>query len=235
MSFTVIFKYQDIDRELYKMEKEIMNSKEMKDVGLAKSAVADARESLIRLNGEAGEAFTQFEKAQSELNALLTSVTEIEKLDLATNDIGAIDYYEKKINELSDKIEVSRKEIDKVAARCDQIQASYEKASADGTRFMELVGKTTEKLNAFKFERAGAAKNIKQELDNLKKEIKPELLAAYEARRANGKLPAFVRFDRATAACVCGMDLPGNSIEKLKSPGDYTECPNCTRILIVTE
>lgn len=235
MNFEAIFNYQDIDRELYKIENEIMNSKEMKDVSLAKSAIADATESIRRLNADACEAFNQFEKNQSELTALQNKVAEIEQLDLATNDMGSIEFYEKKLNELTDKSEYVKKEFDKIVAKCDIIKANYEKTSQLGMRYYEALKKATEQLNAFKRLRMESAASIKEQLEKLKSEIKPELIALYESRRNNKKLPAFVRYDTNHQDCVCGMDLPNNCIQKLKVPGDYTECPNCTRILIITD
>ncbi|UKI14526.1 MAG: hypothetical protein L6V85_00195 [Clostridiales bacterium] len=56
----------------------------------------------------------------------------------------------------------------------------------------------------------------------------------YKRCRAARKLPAFVEY-AGDGSCYCGMNLPNDCIGKLKEDGDFVECPNCGRIVILNK
>ena len=71
-------------------------------------------------------------------------------------------------------------------------------------------------------------------LKNIEKDIPAPVLAAYKRLRTQRKLPAFVEY-KGDGSCFCGMNLPNDCIGKLKTDGDFVECPNCGRIVILNK
>jgi predicted nucleic acid-binding Zn-ribbon protein len=235
MNFEAMFKYQEIDKELYKIENEIKSSDEMKKVSAAKNAMNEAAESIHRLNAESGETYKQYDKSAAELQVLFDKAAEIEKLQLETTEIKEIEYYEAKLNALLERADSVKKEFDKLSQKCDQLKANYDKLLTAGMSYNESFKKATEQLNSLKREKMDSANEIMKQLAEVKKEIEPNILSAYDARRQNKKLPVFVKYDKDNQSCLCGMNLPSDCTGKLKNKGDMAECPNCTRLLIVTE
>ena len=77
---------------------------------------------------------------------------------------------------------------------------------------------------------------IEKRLKAIAKDVEKEFIDKYIALKKDKKIPAFVKFDSKVHMCSgCNMELSADTLSKLKKQGDWTECPNCGRILFIED
>lgn len=222
--------YQEVDKKLIAIENDVKNSDCFKEYAKASNTIKLATDRLTKVETEAGDLVNSLAK----LTATLSSVSEeLEALVSATqdvDDIKEIDYYASSIEKLSEKADSLEREINRIKRDIDEKVKAYNDLMAKGKEATKAKKDFGDKVKALKAEKQGEVNAIRAELDAIKKDLDPAVMAKYEALRASKKPPYFVPLS-GTNCTGCGMELAYDTLSKLKSSGDHIECPHCQKIL----
>lgn len=234
MKFDSILEYQKIDQELIALETEVTKSKERSALFSAKGRVDEATGTIGKLSSEAAEIISSYQKLKDRTDKLQSRLEEFNGVLDGIADINEAEYYLKQIETVVGEISALEKDASKDSSRIDTVGAEYKKTWEAGTKALDAYKRAKVAYDSFIAERQPRVAEIKARLDSLKKEIPEELFALYSTLRSAKQMPAFVEYDQKTDGCRgCFMDIPNDTKGKLKVSGDYTECPNCRRILFL--
>lgn len=239
--FEDLFEYQKSDVELYKIEQSLKNSDEYKKYALNYKAFDEAKKQLEKLEADA-QVIVSNQKKLEEMNASVEKIVmnladiknAIESED-EIEDVNEIEYYKDSLAKVVAVIESYEKEMKATAQKINDIKKKYseagvlyKKAKAGGQEAQEKYKKLQESV-------AGDVKKLKAVLAEGKPvlvEKYPEIMAIYERCKSEKKMPAVVE-KNGDYCGACGVEIDAGLRGKLKNSGDFVECQNCHKIIIV--
>ena len=128
------------------------------------------------------------------------------------------------------------KEAAGVSGKIDQINGAYKKTWEQGVKASQANKSAKAEYNAFASGFKAKFDELQKQLNALVKEIPEDVLSEYLVLRKSQKLPVYVEYDAENKVCGrCRMEVPNDVCAKLKSAGDFAECPSCRRIMYVPE
>ncbi|MCI7530784.1 MAG: hypothetical protein SOX04_00670 [Eubacteriales bacterium] len=234
MKFDSILEYQKIDSELVKIEKELSHSDEKEKASALNAKLKTAGDNMAQLNMEADELGRNAEKLASSVGDYENEINEIAAHIGEVGDMQEIEYYEKILAGLTEDVQKLMREIQKISARMDSVKEGSDGLTRQAVQINEQYKVALQNYQALKQKLQNAGRPIMEKLKNIEKDIPAPVLAAYKRLRTQRKLPAFVEY-KGDGSCFCGMNLPNDCIGKLKTDGDFVECPNCGRIVILNK
>lgn len=232
MIFDKLLEYQEIDKNLFRIEREINNSEEKERAAKLSIMLKNAGENMSALNVEADELMANIEKSIEVISASEKNITEIEQHIDSISDLNEVEFYEKKLATLAEDLDKSERELLRLNSRIDYIKESSERLAKQAVQINAQYKKAYEDYTLMRNKLMEEGMPINEKLKSLEKEIPVEWIEIYKRCRTSKRLPAFIVY-KGDGSCYCGMNLPNDSINKLKSAGDKAECPNCGRIIIV--
>lgn len=236
MKFDKMLQYQKIDQEVNSLKAEISRSEEWQKYQNSQAKLSEATNSINSLTTEANNLLKSYEAMKSKMEALRSEVAEFNGILEDVQDVGEADYYLKLINSLADKLTALEKEANGVASRIDQINNSYSKTWAQGVKATQVSKVAKNEYNDYLAGYKGKFDELQAKLNAVAKDIPQEELKTYLELKKSKKLPVYVEYDAEHKVCGrCRMEVPSDVRSKLKSAGDYAECPNCRRIMFVPE
>lgn len=224
-----MLEYQEIDTKIYREELSLLRSPENQKLGSIGGQINNAQQTLLKLDKETEDLFREIEKSEAKL-AELNKQDKTNYSFASVTSLSQIDNIEKALNSYAEELASLEREIKKSFKRLSDINAeasrSYEAGMSLKNEYMKVrteLAKKTEEIR----ERYKEQNNA---LNELKKNIEPNLLASYKVLRDNRKMPAFVPYENSSCK-GCGMNIQVEVDAKLRNPGDTAECPNCRRIV----
>lgn len=236
MKFDKIMEYQEIDGKLFALEQDAAKSQETNRAYSLKQKIQTAAELVKKLQIEATELQGDGDKCTAQIKEVSKSIEEVEQYIGEIEDETEAEHYIKLLSTLVENLDTLEKEVGRDMQKADEIAHNYCKTFEQGQKAnteFKAAKADYEKMIAVKTDEV---KPLKARLAKLSKEIDLEFIELYKSLREAKKLPAFVKFDVSSKQCGrCFMDLPQDALGKLKKPGDWTECPNCRRVLFIGE
>ncbi|MCI9504493.1 MAG: hypothetical protein HFE26_03745 [Clostridia bacterium] len=227
-----LLKYQEADKELRKIEQEIAASEERKKFVQAKKFMEAAREKLEAQDRRAIDLKNRRDELGARMEELNKALGEYSDLDEMMDDDGAVSFYKKNAQALSEKLRALKNDLNKLIAEISGITEEYKKLKSQTIAMQKQYKEYNEKLNELKQSHAGALKEIKGKLDGIAKNIPSELLDKYDAKRRERVFPVLVPLTQAGTqiGCICGVEFSLAQKEKL-SGGNVIECEHCRRLV----
>lgn len=239
--FEDLFKYQESDVELLKLESELKSSNEYKVYKLNYIQFMDAKKQIEKLEAEAAgvqagqkrleEISAEIDKLTSSLGEITSVITNVDEIE----DMGELDYYQERMQKILDEMTAYEKEIKNVEAKIADINKKYAEAvksykeAAKGGKVASAAYKAVQEKFAVR------EAEIKEKIKGLDEEMKskyPAIMAVYDRLKGEKKLPAVVVYNNGFCG-GCGMEVSQGTVTKLKAPGDFAECQHCYRIMVV--
>jgi len=226
MNLDKILDYQKIDQEIYRIELDLLRSKEAARINVVKTQLGTAEAGLLKLNKEAEDLFRAVESFEHDISGVSPEkgVTEgagtIEKIEAAEQALNAC------LDSLSNIEKESRRAFDRLNSINKEAAKQYE----TGMYLSGELRKAKEEYGSLLAKFRTDNKDNFARLGELLADIDASLMARYKVLRDNRKMPAIVAY--VNGNCVaCGMDISIEVSEKLKNSGDIAECPNCRRLV----
>ncbi len=224
-----ILVYQQKDAELVKLDRDLENSQQKKEVNKLVEQVKQAQNKVYSLENTASQLIVEFEQVKKLFENQSKKVENTKKLDLngqteaelreaevlIKKEIGALLALSKEIKSLSNKITQTRKEYDKTTAYGMECKTKY-KTSLDA-------------FKNFSAKKNSEREKIANELEDLKKRIDPVVMQKYLQMRDDHKFPILVPLVNQSCA-ICATPLANARLDMLKKEG-MVECENCHRII----
>ena len=226
-----ILKYQEIDRKMFLLEKEISESEERKKYVKLQKFLKVAPERLdaldvkaAALKAEADSLAVKAEKAQ----ALLGDFENLEELVHGGADIA---FYKKKAQSLVSQLKQIRAEINALSATVKETDAEYQKLKKQVIAAQKQYAEATEEYKAVKGAKEGERKQIEAQLTEAAAAVTAscgnKVLDWYLTKRKEKLFPivGVLNQDRCP---FCSMEPP---IAVRSKMADGIECDNCHRII----
>lgn len=227
-----LFKYQERDIDVKKIEKKINNSEYMKNINASKALAKKCQTRMLEINSESKLIFDEITKI---------NMVKLKGLDLVNKylntDTSTLD--EKTVLELVNKIKPIKKNLEELILRLTSLQRKMENLLKEFNDCKKQIisskkvhDENKEKLDALQKTIEPELEKAKQELLKQEKKVNPELLQKYKNLKREGVFPVLVKLIDGKNCGYCRVEQPIHKLEKMKITG-YTECEQCHRINLI--
>ena len=231
MKLECILEYQEIDKQLKQLNRNLNYSAEAKAYAQARQMVTDAKEALIKLDRMAGELIANFDKNVELIQKNQELTKEFRRVVKDVKDLTEIDYYQRKLDECAaDCTNVSR-ELNSIKDRIQYVKTKTNEAMRQGKEAQDKMVASKTAYDKLKEQMSPEADRLNKKMNELEKQIcDATLIEKLDKLSKNNVTPMFVKCEN-TVCMGCGMNIANNLQSQLKDPEAYVECPNCGRIL----
>jgi predicted nucleic acid-binding Zn-ribbon protein len=224
--------------KLFRLEKELRDSAEYKKVELYKKNIAISADTVKKFDLESEDIISSYDRineniaqAEKDIGELVFAVKSIS--GETERELNEYEFYLKKLEKANEILANNEKEIDKIKKRIAEILANTSKLLLGIQDTQEKKKQADAEFDKIKNAKKTDADALIKEIARLKAELPADVLETYKTVKDGKKLPVFVKMVNKGQCLGCGMDLPVGMTSKLKNPGDYSECPNCGRIVYI--
>ena len=126
-TLNTLLEYQEADKKLLEIEKEVSSSEEYKKYAQARKFMKSAQERLEAYDRRAAELKLLCEELAARSGEITEAIAEYHDLDEMIEDGGDTSYYEKTVRSLSDKLRGLKSELNKLVAEIKSVNEEYKK------------------------------------------------------------------------------------------------------------
>ena len=230
MELSKLLEYQDIDKDVIRLENKLRGSEEAKKLQSYMDQYKKTQDNLLRINNGAEMGGDKIDKLQDKFDSIMSELKEIDEAVEEIDELKETEFYEKRINELAETLEMLERDIAAAARELDVLSTQGNSELILLQKYQAAIKKVSEDYARVKADIQREAGGKLAKLKALEKDIDAEILAMYKRVRGNKKIPVLVPFRDDVLCGGCGMELSVNEIGKINSAG-LCECPNCGRIV----
>jgi predicted nucleic acid-binding Zn-ribbon protein len=227
MSLQAILNYQEVDKKLFKLERDLAGSEERKEYVKIKKFLEAAPEKLDALEAKAAAFNAEAEKLMQKCAQFETALADFENVDELVKGGADISFYQKKVQSVVEQIKKLKAELTALTASVKETDAEYQKLKKQVISAQKQAPDVSEKYKALKGAQEGERKEIEKQLAELAKEIAPEFLQKYNTKRKEKLFPIVGELYGGRCP-FCSMEPPLAAKSKL---AEGIECDNCHRII----
>ena len=224
-----ILKYQEIDRKMFLLEKEISESAERKAYVRLKKYLEGASEKLDALEAKASGLKTEAVELTKKYLAAEETLKDFENLDELVAGGADIDFYKKQANIVLDKMKKIKADLASLEKRIKETDEEYKSLKAEVKSKQKDYKEAQEKFAAYKASKEEQKQAIEKELAALANGADAEILAKYKVKRKEKIFPVIGQLYSGRCP-FCSMEPPLAARNKLTG-GASIECDNCHRII----
>ena len=224
-----ILHYQETDKKLYRLEREIAGSDERKEYVKYKKFLETAPEKLDSLEEKATALKTEVAELMKKYQQTEEILKEFEHLDELVAGGADIAFYKKKAQKIADQLKKLKADIAALTANIKTTDAEFQKLKKQVIAAQKQYAEAAEKYKAVKASREAERKELEAQLQKDAQEISEELLATYQTKRKEKIFPVVGQLagDRCP---FCSMEPPLAARNKLGG-GAMIVCDNCHRLI----
>ena len=229
MDLQAILNYQEIDKRLYALERELAGCEERKEYVKAKKFLETAADKLDGYDAKATQLKNEaieLTKKYLRMEDTLKDFAHIDELVAGGADIA---FYKKSALSLSDQLKKIKADLATLTAAINATHDEYQKLKKQVIAMQKQYKDAYEKYNAVKASKEGERKAIEAELQVAGKEIPAQVMEKYKIKRKEKVFPVVGKL-KDNRCPFCGMEPPLAARGKL-SGGGVIECENCRRII----
>ncbi len=224
-----ILNYQEIDKKLYKLERELAGCEERKEYVKVKKFLETAPEKLDSLEVKATALKTEAMELSKKYLQTEETLKDFEHLDELVTGGADIAFYKKKAQSIVEKLKKIKADLNALIENIKATDAEYQKLKKQVISAQKQYGEVSEKYKAVKASREAEKNQIEAELAQAAKDVSAETLEKYNVKRKERIFP--VVGELTSNRCpFCSMEPPLAARNKLTG-GATIECDNCHRII----
>ena len=225
-----ILNYQEIDRKLFQLERELAGSAERKKYAKLKKFMETASEKLDALDVKAESLKREVAALEEKYAVTEAALVEFDHMEELVTEGGAdIAFYKKKAQMHLDRMKKLKSDIAALEEAIKSTDKEYRELKAEVISKQAEYKASKEEYSALKESKEGEKQAIEAELAKAAKGIDEEMLARYKNKRKEKIFPIYAQLYSGRCSC-CSMEPPIAAQSKL-SGGATIECDNCHRIL----
>ena len=224
-----ILQYQEADKKLYALERELAGCDERKEYVKAKKFMESAPEKLDSLDAKAAALKAEALDLSKKYRQAEETLKDFENLDELVQEGADIAFYKKNAQAIMDKLKKLKGELNALIANINATSAEYQELKKQVIAMQKQYAAAKEKYNAVKQSRDEERKQLEEELSKIATEIDGAVLAKYQTKRKERIFPVVVELVQGRCA-HCGMEPPLTALNALTGGGTI-ECDNCHRII----
>ena len=224
-----ILHYQEIDKKLYKLERDLAGSDERKEYVKVKKFLETAPEKLealeakaVSLKGEAGELSRRYQQTEETLK-------DFEQLDELVEGGADISFYKKKAQSIIEQLKKLKGDMNVLSESIKAVDGEYQKLKKQILAIEKQAPEISKKYKAAKAAVDAQREEIEKELSVIVKDIPENVLTIYKTKRKEKIFPVVGELT-GNRCPYCSMEPPLAARNKLTG-GAFIECDNCHRII----
>lgn len=229
MDLSSMLAYQEIDKEMSKLEAEFRQTECVREYQTAVRTINSEKEQVLKQNAIAGELVKQMEAMIAEYDALEKDLKEAEDAFPEVEDVAGAEFFSRNVQKILQQLKSLSAEIAKISSKIVELNQAHAASMA--------AGKTaSQKRDAVKADYNAEVAKIKPAVDDLKtrlaeaaKACPPKFLEEYQRLKQAKKVPVLVPLSGKSCR-GCFMELSGDALVALDN-NPYVSCPNCGRIV----
>ncbi len=229
MNIEQILNYQNLDGELFKIEKRLKDNINKKNANIMRENMKTAQAHSLKLEEKASKLLEDIDKVKKQFKVQQDKIAQM--VERGTNSLSdqEIEKTNSLIEKLSQNLTILEKNLTSLAESMNVILSDFNKTIKSFNSAKEKYSKFKEGFD--NDQRAVEERQVKleNELKALAKKVDPKLLEAYEKRRKENIFPIFVEL-KGNSCGGCHIELPYANIAKLDSDKILT-CEHCHRII----
>lgn len=228
MNVEVVLKYQSLDSELFKLERELKENQNKKNVDSLMDNMKKAQARSVKLEENAGKLLSEIEKVKSQVKTQEKKMEEFASKNLETmskEDIEKLSVLKDKLNQ---NLVILEKNLTTLAENMNAILADFNKTIKAFNGAKEEYGKRKQAYDNDVKAVEEQKKEIVDKLNEISKSIEPNIMEVYKKRRKE-MFPVLVPLNNNSCG-GCHMELPFANITKLNEEGVIT-CEHCRRLV----
>ncbi len=224
-----LLKYQEVDSKLKRIEQELATCEERKKYFQARKFLENASDKLDQIDARALDLKHMAQiltKKYLEMNEILKDLSNIDELIASGADVT---FYVKNAQALSDGLKALKSDINGLINKINEAAEEYKKLKSNTIKMQKQYNEYREKFYAIKDSKKAETEKITAQLQEIEKNISPELISRYKNKRKESIFPVLCTLKNERCA-MCGMELPLAAHSRL-SGGNMIECENCHRFI----
>ncbi len=225
-----ILAYQEEDRKLFEIEKDLSGSESRKKGVEAQRFLRSVSETLAGLEAKSQELCLAYENALSALDRLKDDNAEFNEIADKASDEKELAYLKGKASELVKSLNELSFKVQKIKQEMNELAVNYGKLKKETVSYQAIFKKAGEEYSALKEQAAPKRKEIEKNLEKLEKGIPEELMKKYKEKRKDKHFPIVYKIE-GTYCSACGTSLSQKILDKLEKDGSLIECENCRKLI----
>lgn len=223
-----ILRYQQIDGELRKLEKELAQLPERKKAAELQNDLKAGQTKLVVVEQNAQKASENFSKAKAYYDDLFIKIETLSKT-IAEADLDKVRELQRAKSNFYQMIEKLEKELSKINAQLTMVNNEYNSIIKNAKLAKTQLDTLKVKFNESKQKLEPQIEKLKTDLAAQAKKVDKATLEKYNNKRES-KFPVFVKNINGTCG-GCRMAISASKMREFNSSA-YIECENCGRIII---
>ena len=224
-----IFKYQEVDAKLYKIERELAGCEERKEYVKYKKFLEGAPEKLDALDVRANALKTEASELMKKFAQVEEVLKDFQNVDDLVSSGADVTFYKKKAQSIVEQLKKIKADLTTLTANIKATETEYQKLKKQVISAQKQYAEVAEKYKTVKTSREAERKEIDDQLTALAGELPVELFEKYKTKRKERIFPVVGELT-GNRCPYCSMEPPLAAINKL-SGGNYSECDNCHRLI----
>ena len=224
-----ILSYQEVDKKLYKLERELAGCDERKEYVKLKKFLETAPEKLDSLEAKATSLRAEADGLTAKYEQLEETLKDFDNLDELVTGGADISFYQKKAQLKVDQIKKIKADLFTLLNTIKEVDAEYQKLKKQVISAQKQYAEASEKYKAVKASRADEKAAFEKELTVLAQAVPAELMQKYQMKRKEKLFPVVGEL-YSNRCPFCSMEPPLAARSKLTGGGTI-ECDNCHRLI----
>lgn len=224
-----ILSYQEIDKDLYKLERDLAGCDERKEYVKVKKFLETAPEKLDSLEAKAVALKNEATEISKKYLQTEETLKDFENLDELVNGGADISFYKKKAQSIVEQLKKLKADLNVLTTNIKDTDAEYQKLKKQVISMQKQYAEVSEKYKAVKASRESEKKEIEGKLAKVAKDVPAEMMEVYQTKRKERIFPVVGELTN-NRCPFCGMEPPLAARNKLTGGGTI-ECDNCHRII----
>lgn len=229
MNIQPILEYQKLDSELFKIEKNIRESKNKVTASQMFDSMKQAQERSHKLEEKAGSVINEIEKIKKQFKLQEDKLAEMENKDLENLSKEEIEKMAMVKDKLAQNLAILEKNLTALAESVNGVLADFNKTIKNFNACKEKYGECKVAYDKEVESVEGEKKAISARLALLAKEIDSKVMEAYAKRRKENIFPVVVPL-KGNCCGGCHIELPYAQISVLEREGVFS-CEHCHRLI----
>lgn len=225
-----VLAYQEEDRKLFEIEKELNGSDARKKGIEAQRFLRSVSETLAGLEAKSQELCAAYESAISSLDNLKDDNAEFSEIAEKVSDEKELAYLKGKASELVKSLNDLAFKAQRIKQEMNELAVNYGKLKKETVAYQAVFKKAGEEYSALKEQAAPKRKEIEKNLEKLEKDIPAEIMQKYKEKRKDKHFPIVYRINDKHCS-ACGTELSMAQLYKLEKEDELIECENCRRLI----
>lgn len=226
-----ILKYQDIDRQIFKLEREISTNEYKKQATALVGHIKDTQNKVLELEKLSSQMLGEVDKLRQVEKKGVSLVEKYIKQVSESQDMAELKEIQAKLKQTTSQLTELENRLLSWDSKAKRVVRDFDNAkkklASDRISHQQSKEKFTEYYNAKKPQ----LDELKQKLLEQEKLLDPAFLNRYRALRQDGIFPVLVPMVESRCG-GCRMGLSSNEVEKISVAGKL-ECPSCHRLIYI--